>query len=97
MLGPLASRGSDSGDVIGIKSNLGELFLLGLLRAHDVHSGISTRVFYPNFLKLLSVLLGSFYGVESIISHSLTKPGASGFFSKALSAAPKSFTNYLVN
>lgn len=60
-------------------------------------SGISTRIFYPNFLKSLSVLLGFFSGMERILSHSLTKPGISVFFSKALSAAPKPLNNYLVN
>lgn len=60
-------------------------------------SGISTRIFYANFLKSLSVLLGSFYGMERVLSHSLTKPGMSGFFSKALSAAPQPLNNYLVN
>lgn len=55
------------------------------------------NVFYPNFWKSLSVLLGSFYGVERTLNHSLTKLGTSGFFSKALNAAPKPFNNYLVN
>lgn len=32
-----------------------------------------------------------------ILNHSRTKPGTSGFFFKALSAAPKPFNNYLVN
>lgn len=56
-----------------------------------------SRIFSLNFLKSPSVLLGSFYGVERFLSHFLTKLETSGFFSKALNAAPKPFNNYLVN
>lgn len=81
---PLLGGGFDHGDIPGMKSNMQEIFLLGPLRTHAVHSEISTSIFYPNCLKSLSVILGSFYGVARILRNSLTKPGRSGFFSEAL-------------
>lgn len=87
----------ETGDTTGIKSTTQEIVLLRLLKMHGVRPGLSTRIVYLNFLKSPSVLLGSFYGAERILSYSLTKPGTSGFFSKALNAAPKPFNNYLVN
>lgn len=85
--------------VTELKSNMQEIFLLGLLRMCGVHSEISTSIFYPHFLKSLSVLLGSFHRVERILSYSLSKPGRSISPPppQALNAAPKPSNNYLVN
>lgn len=44
----------------------------------------------------ISVPLGSFHGVEKILSHSDAKPGTSGFFSKAPNAAQSHVTIILL-
>lgn len=52
----------DLGGIPGMKSNMQEIFLLGLLRTHAAYSEISTSIFHPNLLKSLSVILGPFTG-----------------------------------